>query len=63
MKEVSCKQYHVDILILGQRHDFVKALGAVISPDRVPLVVANMAVRSYQYANGIGICRLLAKFC
>lgn len=38
----------------------MEALGAVISPDRVPLIVANMAICCDQYADGIGICKLLA---
>ena len=44
MKEVPRKQYHVHIPLFGQAHDFVEGLGAVIAPNVIPLIVANMTV-------------------
>lgn len=53
MKEISGEQHHVDIVFLGQAHDFVETFPAVISPNRVSFVVADMIVSGDKDTNGI----------
>lgn len=56
MEQVTAKQYHVDVSLLRQAHDFMEAFPAVVAPNVVSFVVANMTVSSYQYPDGIRCC-------
>lgn len=44
MKEISGKQNHINISFLGQAHDLVEALPAVISTNGIPLIVPDVVV-------------------
>jgi hypothetical protein len=41
------------VLCASQRHDLVKCLPAVVLPDRIPLLVADMIVSGDEDADGV----------
>jgi hypothetical protein len=51
MKEISGKQNHINISFLGQAHDLVEALPAVISTNGIPLIVPDVVVGRDEDAN------------
>ena len=53
MEEIPGQKHHVDILLSREAHDLVESLPAVVASDVVPLGVADMVVRGYEYAYGI----------
>lgn len=56
MEQVSREQDHVDISFLGQTHHFVEALPAIVTPDRITLVVTDMVVGGDKDADRVRVC-------
>ena len=44
VEQIPSQQHHVDILLLGQAHDFVITLPAVVAPNGISFIVPNMVV-------------------
>lgn len=55
MEKVATMQDHVDVVLLGQHHNFVERLPAVVAANGVALVVPDMAVRRDQDADRIWV--------
>jgi hypothetical protein len=55
MEKITGEQDHVDVTLLGERHDFVETLPAVVPADRIPLVVPDMIVCRDENPDGIGL--------
>jgi len=63
VEQIPRQQYHVNILVFCDTHDFVKAPPAIIASNGVSLCIADMTVRRDEYTDGVCglICRS-AKF-
>lgn len=57
MEQITGQENHVDIPSLGQLHDFVEGLPAIVATNRVALIIADMIVSGHEYAYRIGSCR------
>jgi hypothetical protein len=62
VEQIACQEYHVDVSFLGQAHDFVKSFPAVVAPDRVAFIVADMIIRCDEDTNRVGCCSILVMF-
>lgn len=51
MEKIPSQQYHIDIPLFRQTHDFVETFPTVVSADGVALVVANVVVGRDQDAD------------
>ncbi len=56
MEQISSEQHHVDVLLLGQAHDLMKALPAVVPSYRIALHVTDMAIGGHKDADSIRGC-------
>lgn len=53
VEEIAGEQDHIDIAFLGQTHNLVKRLPAVIATDRISFVVADMVVCCHEDADRV----------
>lgn len=56
VEKVTSEKDHIDVASLGELHDFVESLPAIVATNRIAFIVANMIVSGNEYANGIGCC-------
>ena len=61
MEEIAREKNHVDVTLLGEAHDLVEGLPAVVATDCIAFAVADMIVCGDKDTNGVGRCLILAK--
>lgn len=56
MEKVTCEENHINVASLGELHDFVESLPAIVATNGITFIVADMVVSGHKYANRIGCC-------